>query len=45
MKSLLAFSLAVIALFERRPPAYILINGGYLTIGFAIMGLILGLWH
>ena len=38
-------SLAVISLFERRPPAYILINGGYLTVGFALMGLILGLWH
>ena len=25
-------SLAVIALFERRPPAYILINGGYLHL-------------
>ena len=38
-------SLAVISLFERRPLAYVLINGGYLTLGFAIMGLILGLWH
>jgi Protein of unknown function (DUF1761) len=38
------FSLAVIALFERRPLAYVLINGGYLTVGFALMGLILGLW-
>ncbi len=38
-------SLAVISLFERRPLAYILINGGYLTVGFALMGLILGLWH
>ena len=38
-------SLAVIALFERRPLSYILINGGYLTIGFAVMGLILGLWR
>ena len=39
-----ALSLWVISLFERRPFAYVLINGGYLTIGFAIMGLILGLW-
>ena len=40
-----ALSLAVIALFERRPLSYVLINGGYLTIGFAVMGLILGLWR
>jgi hypothetical protein len=40
-----ALSLWVISLFERRPFAYVLINGGYLTIGFAIMGLILGLWR
>jgi hypothetical protein len=32
-------------LFERRPFSYVLINGGYLTIGFALMGLILGLWR
>jgi hypothetical protein len=37
-------SLWVIALFERRPLPYFLINGGYLTVGFALMGLILGLW-
>lgn len=40
-----AFGLGVIALFERRPPAYFLINGGYLTVSFAVMGLILGLWR
>ncbi len=39
-----AFGLGVIALFERRPLNYFLINGGYLTVGFAVMGLILGLW-
>ena len=35
----------VISLFERRPFSYVLINGGYLTLGFALMGLILGLWR
>ena len=39
-----ALSLWVISLFERRPFTYVLINGGYLTVGFAVMGLILGLW-
>jgi hypothetical protein len=40
-----ALSLWVISLFERRPFAWVLINGGYLTVGFGIMGLILGLWR
>ena len=38
-------SLWIVSLFERRPFSYILINGGYLTVGFALMGLILGLWR
>lgn len=40
-----ALGLGVVALFERRPLNYFLINGGYLTIAFAVMGLILGLWR
>ena len=40
-----AFGLSVVALFERRPLAYHLINGGYLTVAFAVMGLVLGLWR
>lgn len=40
-----AFGLAVVALFERRGAAYILINGGYLTVSFVAMGLILGAWR
>lgn len=40
-----ALSLAVISLFERRPASYIFINGGYLTVSFAVMGLILGAWR
>lgn len=40
-----AFGLSVVALFERRPLAYHLINGGYLTVAFVVMGLILGLWR
>lgn len=39
-----ALSVWVLSLFERRPFAYVLINGGYLTVGFALMGIILGLW-
>jgi hypothetical protein len=40
-----AFGLSMVAMFERRPLAYHLINGGYLTVAFAVMGLILGLWR
>ena len=40
-----AFGLSVVALFERRPLSYHLINGGYLTVAFVVMGLILGLWR
>jgi hypothetical protein len=38
-------SLWIISLFEQRPFSYVLINGGYITLGFALMGLILGLWR
>lgn len=38
-------SLAIVSLFERRPASYIFINGGYITVAFAVMGLILGLWR
>jgi uncharacterized protein DUF1761 len=37
--------LATIALFERRSGKYVLINGGYMTVSFVIMGLILGAWR
>ena len=37
--------LGTIALFERRSWKYILVNGGYMTVAFTIMGLILGAWR
>jgi hypothetical protein len=37
--------LATIALFERRACKYTLINGGYMTVSFTVMGLILGAWR
>ena len=40
-----AFGLSVVALFERRPLSYMLVNGGYLTVSFAAMGAILGAWR
>lgn len=38
-------SFAIIALFERRSWKYILINGGYITVYFTLIGLILGVWR
>ncbi|MEL7834745.1 DUF1761 domain-containing protein [Fodinibius sp. Rm-B-1B1-1] len=38
------FALAVNSLYERKSWKYIFINGGYWTIAFTIMGLILGAW-
>jgi len=40
-----SLSLWIISLFEQKSFTYVLINGGYLTVGFALMGLILGLWR
>jgi hypothetical protein len=40
-----AAMLSVIALFERRPLAWALINGGYSLVAFAAMGAILGIWR
>ena len=39
------FGLGMVAAFERRSLSYVLINGAYLTLSFAVMGLILGLWR
>lgn len=40
-----ALSFAIIALFERRTWKYILINGGFITVYFTLIGFILGLWR
>ena len=40
-----ALSLTIIALFERKSWKYILINAGYMTVAFVLMGLILGAWR
>jgi hypothetical protein len=40
-----ALGLGVVALFERRPWSYFLVNGGYLTVSFTAMGLVLGAWR
>jgi hypothetical protein len=37
--------MAVVALFERRPWGYVLVNGGYWMVSFVVMGAILGGWR
>lgn len=40
-----ALIFTVIALFEQRSWKYILINGGYITIYFTLIGFIIGVWR
>lgn len=40
-----ALGIAIVALFERRPWSYILVNGGYFVVAFTVMGAILGAWR
>ncbi|CAN5234814.1 hypothetical protein BH23BAC1_BH23BAC1_36520 [soil metagenome] len=40
-----AMSIFTIGFFERKSLTYMLINAGYITISFIIMGLILGAWR
>ncbi len=40
-----ALIFAIIALFEMRSWKYILINGGYITVYFTLIGFILGAWR
>lgn len=37
--------IGVISLFEQRSWRYILINGGYMTVAFTVMGVIIGAWR
>ena len=40
-----AMAIAIIGVFENRSWAYILINGGYMTVAFTLMGAIIGAWR
>jgi hypothetical protein len=40
-----ALIFTVVALFEQRSWKYILINGGYITIYFTLIGFIIGAWR
>jgi len=41
----IAPGIAVVALFERRPLSYMLINGGYWLIAMTLMGTVIGAWR
>lgn len=40
-----SFSFIIVNLFEQRSLRYMLINCGYLTIYFAVIGFIIGIWR
>ena len=40
-----AMAIAVIGVFENKSWVYILINGGYMTVAFIVMGAIIGAWR
>jgi hypothetical protein len=40
-----AMIFTIISLFEMRPLKYILINGGFITVYFTLIGFILGAWR
>ncbi|WP_448520736.1 DUF1761 domain-containing protein [Schleiferia thermophila] len=40
-----AMSIFTIGQFERKSAKYMLIHGGYVTISFIVMGLIIGIWR
>lgn len=40
-----AMAIGIIGVFENKSWAYIVINGGYMTIAFTVMGLIIGAWR
>ena len=40
-----AMAIAIIGVFENKSWGYILINGGYMTVAFTLMGAIIGVWR
>ncbi len=40
-----AMAIAIIGVFENKSWIYILINGGYMTVAFTVMGAIIGAWR
>jgi hypothetical protein len=40
-----SMAIFTIGLFERRSTRYMLINAGYMTVSFSVMGLVIGAWR
>lgn len=40
-----ALAIAIIGVFENKSWRYVLINGGYMTLAFVLMGAIIGAWR
>ncbi len=40
-----AMAIFIIGLFERKSTVYMLINAGYMTLSFVLMGVIIGVWR
>ena len=40
-----AMAIAIVGVFENKSWIYILINGGYMTVAFTVMGAIIGAWR
>jgi membrane-associated HD superfamily phosphohydrolase len=41
----IVMGMGIVAIFERRPLSYVLVNGGFLTVVLVVMGAILGAWR
>ena len=41
----IVMGMGIVAIFERRPLSYVLVNGGFLTVILVVMGAILGGWR
>jgi hypothetical protein len=41
----IAMGIGVVAVFERKPLNYVLVNGGYMTVALVLMGAIIGAWR
>jgi hypothetical protein len=41
----IVMGMGIVSIFERRPVAYVLVIGGYLTVALVVMGAILGGWR
>ena len=41
----IAMGIGVVAVFERKPLSYVLVNGGYMMVALVVMGAILGAWR